>query len=68
VARAYLEDVTVHVADLPEVRELYRAAAYLLSTLGERGEMKSYDREPAVLNRALDVIAAKYPKIAEGIA
>jgi len=48
--------VSVSITEISELQELIEAAAVLLSTLGERGEIKSYDREPARLARSLDVM------------
>lgn len=48
--------MTVRLVDTAEVSELVRAASVLLATLGERGAIMSYDREPAVLARALDAL------------
>lgn len=57
--------VNVSLTELVEVQILAQAAAELLSALGERGEMRSHDVEPANLNRALDVLHAKIAELRE---
>jgi hypothetical protein len=58
MAAATTITVEVSLTELEETRALAYAAAVLLSTLGERGELRSYDREPARLAQCIDVLAA----------
>lgn len=51
--------VKVSFTEMDEVQKLIEAAAVLLSTLGERGEIKSYDREPANLWTAANALQMK---------
>lgn len=62
---AAMAEVRISLTEIDEVRALMEAAAVLLSTLGERGEIKSYDREPARLARELDRLHAALTKLAE---
>jgi hypothetical protein len=50
--------VTVSMTEIAEVTAVVTAAAALLSELGARGEIKSYDIAPARLARSLDHLHA----------